>query len=387
MRKIKSTIINGYEVLHNAVLVLDDQDTTINIIPENNIDFSDYETFEGYLVPGFVNAHCHLELSHLKNKIDEHTGLVDFVLDVQKFRNTEAELVQQAMKNAEEEMMTNGIVAVGDISNSADSFEIKSSGSLYYHTFLEALSFTPSRAELVLNNFLDLKRKANEFNLKSSISPHAPYSVSRELFQLISEQKEQMYTLHHLESLQEIMFLKEKIGDFLRLYDFFKIPIDDFNPTENSATNYWLNNFKVDKLILVHNTFLSDDAYESINEKISNLFWCLCPNANLYIENRLPNIPSLIKKGAKICIGTDSLASNKQLDILAEIKTIKKTYPEIETSYLLQCATIHGAEALGIENEFGKFHIGKKNTLIWVDREIDSPKIRKTVKIKILNSR
>ncbi len=364
MRKIKSTIINGYEVLHNAVLVLNNSDVTIDIIPENKIDFSDYETFEGYLVPGFVNAHCHLELSHLKGKIGEKRGLVDFVLDVQKYRNVEPEIVQEAMRNAEEEMMVNGIVAVGDISNSDDSFEIKKSSNLYYHTFLEVLSFTPSRAAMVLNNFKELKRKAKQFNLPSSISPHAPYSVSRELFQLIAEQKEQVYTLHHLESLQEIMFLKEKVGEFLRLYDFFHVSIDNFEPHEASATKYWLNNFNVDKLILVHNTFLSDDAFVSINQWIPNLYWCLCPNANLYIENRLPNMPSLIAKGAKICIGTDSLASNHQLDILSELKTIKSHFQDISTEYLLQCATIHGAEALGIDDEYGKFHIGKRNRVL-----------------------
>ncbi len=364
MRKIKSTIINGYEVLHNAVLVLNNSDVTIDIIPENKIDFSDYETFEGYLVPGFVNAHCHLELSHLKGKIGEKSGLVDFVLDVQKYRNIEPEIVQEAMRNAEEEMMVNGIVAVGDISNSDDSFEIKKSSNLYYHTFLEVLSFTPSRAAMVLNNFKELKRKAKQFNLPSSISPHAPYSVSRELFQLIAEQKEQVYTLHHLESLQEIMFLKEKVGEFLRLYDFFHVSIDNFEPHEASATKYWLNNFNVDKLILVHNTFLSDDAFVSINQWIPNLYWCLCPNANLYIENRLPNMPSLIAKGAKICIGTDSLASNHQLDILSELKTIKSHFQDISTEYLLQCATIHGAEALGIDDEYGKFHIGKRNRVL-----------------------
>ena len=364
MRKIKSTIINGYEVLHNAVLVLNNSDVTIDIIPENKIDFSDYETFEGYLVPGFVNAHCHLELSHLKGKIGEKSGLVDFVLDVQKYRNVEPEIVQEAMRNAEEEMMVNGIVAVGDISNSDDSFEIKKSSNLYYHTFLEALSFTPSRAAMVLNNFKELKRKAKQFNLPSSISPHAPYSVSRELFQLIAEQKEQVYTLHHLESLQEIMFLKEKVGEFLRLYDFFHVSIDNFEPHEASATKYWLNNFNVDKLILVHNTFLSEDAFVSINQWIPNLYWCLCPNANLYIENRLPNMPSLIAKGAKICIGTDSLASNHQLDILSELKTIKSHFQDISTEYLLQCATIHGAEALGIDDEYGKFHIGNRNRVL-----------------------
>ncbi len=364
MRKIKSTIINGRDVLYNAVLVLDDQDTTINIIPENKIDFSDYETFDGYLVPGFVNTHCHLELSHLKNKIDERIGLVDFVLEVQKFRNTTSDIIFQSMKDAEEEMIANGIVAVGDISNSSDSFEIKKDKRLFYHTFLEALSFTPSRAESVIKNYIDLKNKAEQLNLKASISPHAPYSVSRELFQLISEQKEKVYTLHHLESLQEIMFLKEKIGDFLRLYDFFNISVEEFEPIEESATKYWLNNFSVEKLILVHNTFLSDDAYDSIHHSIPNLHWCLCPNANIYIENRLPNIPSLIAKGANICIGTDSLASNHQLDILSELKIIKSHFPEISTEYLLQCASIHGAEALGIEAEFGKFHIGKKNRVL-----------------------
>ncbi len=364
MRKIKSTIINGRDVLYNAVLVLDDQDTTINIIPENKIDFSDFETFDGYLVPGFVNTHCHLELSHLKNKIDERIGLVDFVLDVQKFRNTSSDIIFQAMKDAEEEMISNGIVAVGDISNSSDSFEIKKEKRLFYHTFLEALSFTPSRAESVIKNYIDLKNKTEQLNLKASISPHAPYSVSRELFQLIAEQKEKVYTLHHLESLQEIMFLKEKIGDFLRLYDFFNISVDEFEPIEASATKYWLNNFNVEKLILVHNTFLSDDAYDSIHHSIPNLYWCLCPNANIYIENRLPNIPSLIAKGANICIGTDSLASNHQLDILSELKTIKSHFPDISTEYLLQCASIHGAEALGIEAEFGKFHIGKKNRVL-----------------------
>lgn len=364
MRKIKSTIINGHEILHNGVLIINDEGVTVDVIPEYKIDFSDYETFEGYLVPGFVNTHCHLELSHLKNKIDTNTGLVDFVLAVQQFRNTDPAEVESAMRLAENVMIENGIVAVGDISNTINSFNIKKEKNIYYHTFLEALGFTDARADAVMKQIAELKKKASELNLISSISPHAPYSVSRKLFEQIAEQKEQVYTLHHLESLAEIMFLKEKVGDFLKLYNSFNINIDDFTPEEKSATLYWLNNFDVDKLILVHNTFLSDDAYELISNKLMNVYWCLCPNANMYIENRLPNIPALINRGAKICIGTDSLASNHQLDILSELKTIKAQFPEISTEYLLQCATVNGAEALGIEQEFGKFHVGKMNKVL-----------------------
>jgi cytosine/adenosine deaminase-related metal-dependent hydrolase len=366
MRKIKSTIINGHEIVRNGVLVINEEGVTLDLIPENKIDFTDFEVFEGYLVPGFVNAHCHLELSHLKNKVDTHTGLVDFVIAVQQFRNTDLAEVESAMRLAENEMIENGIVAVGDISNTSNSFNLKKENNIYYHTFLEALGFTSSRSETVMTQILQLKSQISELNLIASISPHAPYSVSRELFQKLAAQQESVYTLHHLESLEEIMFLKEKVGDFLKLYDFFNINIDEFNPSENSATLYWLNNFNVEKLILVHNTFLSDDAYELISEKIKNVFWCLCPNANMYIENRLPNIPSLIKKGAKICIGTDSLASNHQLNILSELQTIKKHYPEIPSEYLLQCASINGAEALGIEKEFGKFHVGKRNAVLQI---------------------
>jgi cytosine/adenosine deaminase-related metal-dependent hydrolase len=364
MRKIKSTIINGHEIVRNGVLVINEEGVTLDLIPENKIDFTDFEVFEGYLVPGFVNAHCHLELSHLKNKVDTHTGLVDFVIAVQQFRNTDLAEVESAMRLAENEMIENGIVAVGDISNTSNSFNLKKENNIYYHTFLEALGFTSSRSEAVMTQILQLKSQISDLNLIASISPHAPYSVSRELFQKLAAQQESVYTLHHLESLEEIMFLKEKVGDFLKLYNFFNSNIDEFLPEEKSATKYWLNNFNIEKLILVHNTFLSDDAYELISERIKNVYWCLCPNANLYIENRLPNIPALISKGAKICIGTDSLASNHQLNILSEIHTIKKHYPEISTEYLLQCASINGAEALGIEKEFGKFHIGKKNRVL-----------------------
>lgn len=369
MRKIKADIVNGYEILRNGVLVLDDNGVTVDIIPEDKIDFSNYEIFDGFLVPGFVNAHCHLELSHLKNKLPKHTGLVDFVLNVQSFRNEDESLVQSSMHKAEQEMMENGIVAVGDISNTATSFKLKSQKNIYYHTFLEGLGFTSARAQTILDNMISLKKEASSYQIKTSVSPHAPYSVSRELFSLMANLNEDVYTLHHLESLEEIMFLKEKTGDFLKLYDFFKINIEEFEPEEKSATLYWLNSFEVTKIILVHNTFLSNESYELINHKLKNIFWCLCPNANLYIENRLPNIPSLISRGAKICIGTDSLASNEQLDILSEIRTIKKHFPEIDTGYLLQCASIHGAEALGIESDYGKFFIGRKNPIVFVSRD------------------
>lgn len=372
MRMIKAkSIINGHEILHNAVLVLDDDGKTLDIIPEHQTESLKYEEYEGSLLSGFVNAHCHLELSHLKNKISEKTGLVDFVLDVQKFRNVAIEEQQQALLEADKKMQEEGIVAVGDISNTSISFDVKSKSELFYHTFLEGLSFSPGKANMVLDTLKTLREEASTHKLRASISPHAPYSVSRELFQLMADEKEKYYTLHHLESLEEIRFLSEKTGDFLKLYKAFHINIDDFSPDEQSATLYWLQHFNVEHLMLVHNTFISDKAFQLINNYIPHTFWCICANANLYIENRLPNIPALINKGAKICIGTDSLASNHQLSMLSEIKTIREHYPEVSLNYLLQCASIHGAEALGIQDRYGKFFIGKKNKLFGINEKLE----------------
>jgi cytosine/adenosine deaminase-related metal-dependent hydrolase len=80
---------------------------------------------------------------------------------------------------------------------------------------------------------------------------------------------------------------------------------------------------------------------------------CLCPKANLYIENRLPNIPLFVNEGMKLTLGTDSLASNDSLSILEEMKTISKHFPQISFETMLNWATKNGAELLGMEKEIG----------------------------------
>lgn len=350
MRNIKvNTLINGYEIIHDAILVLDNHDRYLAHFSAENFEGEIHEHFDGYVCPGFVNAHCHLELSHLKNKIAEHTGLVDFILNVQKLRASNPDEIQQAIELAELEMIADGIVAVGDISNGSNSFAQKAKGNITYHTFLEALSFTPSRAEIAIDQMQQLKAQLESLNLSASISPHAPYSVSQELFKGLETLEESVYTIHHLESAEEQLFLTKKLGVLKKIYESFNIDISFFAPNFESSSDYWLPHFQVKKLVLVHNTFLDDYNYALITQAIPESYFCLCVNANLYIENRVPDIPSLIKKTKNICIGTDSLASNHQLSIRSEIESIRKHFPEIPMEFLLQCATIKGAEALGIE--------------------------------------
>lgn len=127
--------------LPRAVVVTDEQGKILTIEPRESHDPSSVDIRPGILCPGFVNTHCHLELSHMKGKVDTGTGLIPFITGVVTQRNAAAELIQDAIERAEAEMLAGGIVAVGDISNVPDTFAVKSRGRPRWYTFVELFDF------------------------------------------------------------------------------------------------------------------------------------------------------------------------------------------------------------------------------------------------------
>jgi cytosine/adenosine deaminase-related metal-dependent hydrolase len=118
------------------------------------------------------------------------------------------------------------------------------------------------------------------------------------------------------------------------------------------------------RTILVHNSFTSEEDVKKVKQQMPNTFWCLCPNANQYIENAMPPIHLLRKQQVPIVLGTDSYASNWSLNILDEIKTIQKFHPEIPLAEMLGWATLNGARALQMDKHLGSFDKGKKPGVI-----------------------
>ena len=129
-------IFTGYEMLgHDVVLIVDNAGEVIDLI--NEIDAGEnIERYKGILSPGFINCHCHLELSHMKGIIPEHSGMVGFLLAVMSSRNNAEEKIQEAIIAAENEMKRNGIVAVGDICNTDHTVSQKKISPVYYHNFI-----------------------------------------------------------------------------------------------------------------------------------------------------------------------------------------------------------------------------------------------------------
>ncbi|MEO5946524.1 MAG: amidohydrolase, partial [Chitinophagaceae bacterium] len=135
-------IFDGTRFLEaGQVLITDDSGIIQKTLPANEAG-DDIQQLSGILTPGLVNCHCHLELSHLKNVIPPHTGLIDFLCSVVSKRGFASEIIQQEIIMAENEMYKNGTVAVGDIGNTADTLDVKKNSEIWWQNFVEVLSFT-----------------------------------------------------------------------------------------------------------------------------------------------------------------------------------------------------------------------------------------------------
>jgi cytosine/adenosine deaminase-related metal-dependent hydrolase len=342
--------------------------------------------YEGVLVPGFVNVHCHLELSHMKNVVPRHTGLIPFLQHVPRHRNDFTDEQKKiASREAYNEMLGNGIVAVGDIANTTDTLDVRALDGLHMHTFVESIGFNDANAArsyaYALQCLEAFSAQLSEGKaLRQSIAPHAPYSVSASLFRLINGQKASVLSsIHNQESEEENKYFQTKeglVGDLLH-----SLGIDDslFSPTgKPSLQSYleWLP--KIRPFIFVHNTYAKSEDVRFAQSHFNEAYWCLCPNANLYIENILPDIDMLMAEGATLCIGTDSLASNSQLSVLSELISIRKYYPGIEWATLLKWGTFNGACALQMQDTIGSIGVGKRPGIVQITNleiENGTPKV------------
>jgi len=381
-------LFDGYRFRkQDEVLVTDEKGKIYGIIPLADAG-EDIRKVEGILCPGFVNAHCHLELSFLKGVIPTHTGLVGFVSQVMQHRNANSEIIEQSIIDAEAEMIANGIVAVGDICNTPNTIAQKQKGRVRYQNFIEVAGFVPGAAE---SRFNAIKEIAEQFYIyfpnNTSIVPHAPYSVSLPLLDKIKEHsRNKIFSIHNQESAQETLFFKEQTGDFLSLYNNLGVDLSFFKNTYKSSVEYYIGKIaKEMNALFVHNTFTSKEDIDNIVNQINNPYFCLCPAANLYIENSLPNINLFrsVNDGNNIVVGTDSLASNNSLNILGELSIIQQHFPVIEVEELLKWATINGARALTLEKSLGSFEINKQPGVLQIfsKKNLGNNLVNSTIKV------
>lgn len=364
IRKLTADLVYLGELKAETVIIVDRDGCVKAIEPLSVHDPASLETFSGILVPGYVNAHCHLELSHMKGKISSGTGLISFIKDIVSQRESDLEFIEACIKDADEEMISSGIVAVGDICNKVDTFACKDASAIWYHSFVEMFDFMqPAMAEDVFNQYMQVYHQAEvrEGHTRSAV-PHAPYSVSKDLFGAINSVNKTptSISLHNQETQAETTLFRDRTGGFEALFASFGFPYGDELRTGQSSLQYALSHLDPrHKILLVHNTESTSTDVQFAHDWGDQVYWVSCPNANLYIENSLPNYAQFLNADAKVCLGTDSYASNWQLSIFEEMKTVKKYYSSISTRTLIDWATLHGAQSLGVDHHFGSIALGK----------------------------
>jgi cytosine/adenosine deaminase-related metal-dependent hydrolase len=255
---------------------------------------------------------------------------------------------------------------------------------------VEVLSFSDENADLrmkeygeVLNKFnaAEIDGSLDENHFMTALVPHAPYTISDKTFQGINElTKGKVISMHNQENPAEDELYKTGGGDYLHFLKKFGFEKSPFPVTGKSALQSCLPHFNQDqRLLLVHNTFIPEEdisfALTHAKNYLSGIHFCICANANLYIENTMPPIEMLMKHGVDIVLGTDSYSSNWQLSIASEIRTIREKNPSIPLQTILQCATINGAKALGREDLLGIFEKGKRPGIVLIDSALQSSRI------------
>lgn len=375
MRKISADRV--YPVssgpIENGVVIVDDAGKILAVETRDGHDPASLEIYNGALIPGFVNTHCHLELSHMKGLVDTGTGLIPFITSVVTKRNFPAEAIADAIIRAEREMLESGIVALGDISNTVDTFSVKAEGRMRYHTFVELFDFLQDAG--AEKAFTDWKAVFDRLEpapgSAKALVPHAPYTVSPTLFAKINAANPPAgitISIHNQETPPEDELFLYGSGAFYDFYDRFNISLEQFEATGQPSIYYALQHLNpAQRTLFVHNTLTTASDILSAQAWSPNVFWATCPNANLYIENRLPDYRAFLDTNARLTIGTDSLTSNWQLSVLEEIKTIARYQSYVPFDALLRWATLNGAQALGFDDTLGSLKAGKTPGLLLLE--------------------
>lgn len=331
---------------------------------------------KGAIMPALVNAHIHLELSSLKNHLGESEGFIDWLRNLVERRSIPSPSeIKEAMNLAINRLRQTGTILVGDITNTGLSIPVLTSNSVKAVVFLEVVGLNIERAKVHWNQLLNLLTQwSKRINLPITLAAHSPYSVSKEILGQIrdwSETHDQIISVHLAESEEEVIFLMTGGGPLKNLLVDIEAFDPDFNPPGLSPVTYLAKlGFLRDKTLCVHLVHISDEDIQILKQKGAKV--CICPLSNDKLKVGLTPLDKLLKAGINPALGTDSLASNEDLNLFREMAYLKSKFPSIHANEILKMGSIYGAAALGMDKILGSIEPGKEAHLIFIPLEVTS---------------
>lgn len=333
------------------------------------------EITPGALAPGFVNGHCHIELSHLHGKFRRGTGMAGFIDQINELRDWAGrEEKTRLVKVWMDKMWAAGVSAMADISNDDASFEVKKYHDMYTRTFLEVFGSEPHMCEGVMAEVTALNELADKAGIDAAPTPHSCYTMSPELLSASAAAglAKGFLSYHSQESQEEEDLLRTGTG---AMYENRKRSGMSTPPvTGESSLKYFLQRLAAaadapyeQHILLVHNVCLEQEDIEAAKEKMKNVFWAICPLSNIFIHNALPPVGLMRENGLDIMLGTDSLSSNDDLDMVKEMYCLHANFPEVPMAEIITWATLNGARFLAKEDVMGSLETGKRPGIVRIN--------------------
>ena len=294
------------------------------------------EFHPGVLVPGLVNAHCHLELSYLKGRIPSGGGFSSFARALRGERNAaDAAGRLRASAAADARMWSEGTAAAGDVSNTDESFAVKRNSRIAYRNFAEVYG---------LNTSSPARQRALLAYPHTTLTPHSLYTLQEAVLREICNEGDSPLSIHFMETPDEAELFRGRGG----LYEWYVQQglHCDFLHHRSPSSRLISCIPRHRSVLLIHACCVEQQDIDRIMEHfMAPVWWCLCPRSNRRISGLTPPVDLLRANRLNICVGTDSLASNDDLCLLEELKQ----FADVPLDELLRWATVNGAAALGFD--------------------------------------
>lgn len=326
------------------------------------------------VLPGLVNAHTHLELSYLHDEVPPASQFVTWVRGVMNARRQHPDPsgreILDAVDRALTEAVACGTAIVGDISNTLVTFGPLTRSSLAAVVFHELIGFdTPDPAGMVAKACSDLEALVPTERVRASLAAHAPYSVAplvlRAIRQAVDRDLFAPCSIHVSESAEEVEFIRGGGGPWRAVLE----EIGSWNPAwippGGSPVQFLDDSGFLDARVLaVHGVQMTTADLDRLVARGTTLV--TCPRSNGHTGAGAPPIEDFYNYGVKVAVGTDSLASSPDLNVFAELATMRALAPTVSAGALLDSATRQGARALGFDADYGTIEPGKSGRLLAV---------------------
>lgn len=332
-----------------------------------------YDHGLGAILPAMANTHLHLELSALRGKIRPKSHFVDWLRDVIQLRSIlDENEITESIKASIKELTDSGTLLMADVTNSGLPASILKNSSLKGMIFLELLGFNRERGSQAFVDGKSLFESINASQLRNfsvALSPHAVYSVHRSLFQLIKEYNmapHRISSVHLAESKEESEFLQGEESLFKEFLMERAVWEKGWDPPLKSPVSYLDElGFLDEKTICVHLTQVDDKDIKILASRKVRVSLCL--RSNLKTGVGLPPVMKFLQEKLLVSLGTDSLASNDDLNIFGEMLALRRHFPLVPVGKIFEMATLNGAEVLDMGRDYGSIEKGKRAPLLFVD--------------------